>query len=44
MNEKMNEWMDGWMNKWMNGWKLFRLDTMEVNNFQILLIDVTFYI
>ena len=24
-------------------WKLFRLDKMEVNTFQILLVDVTFY-
>ena len=25
-------------------WKLFRFDKMEVNFFQILLVDVTFYI
>ena len=25
-------------------WKLFKLDKMEVNSFQILLVDVTFYI
>ena len=25
-------------------WKLFRFDKMEVNCFQILLIDVTFYL
>ena len=25
-------------------WKLFRFDKMEVNGFQILLIDVTFYL
>ena len=25
-------------------WKLFRFDKMEVNSFQILLVDVTFYL
>ena len=25
-------------------WKLFRFDKIEVNSFQILLIDVTFYV
>ena len=28
----------------LSEWKIFRFDQMEVNSFQILLVDVTFYL
>ena len=32
------------IHNWSSEWKLFRFDKMEVNSFQILLVDVTFYL